>query len=289
MAPTPDILLDTTDRLVAHMRERLQAQGVRNRLLKSYANATGSTSAVLFTLGRYRMAGRKSAEPCFIFCERSARVRQPGDLCFPGGGVMPRFDALYARLLRIPGTPLSRWPDWSWWWRHHRTVARQMALFLATSLRESFEEMRLNPFGLCLLGPLIPEHLALFQQVIFPVAAWVNREQRFSLNAEVAQVIPMALKDFFDPSHFACLRIRNETGAGVLARDFRCFQPPLSNGTVPLWGATLRMVIRFLQVVFDFHPPPLATLPVIHGLLHRSYATGGMPPASHGNGLIIQE
>jgi len=49
--------------------------------------------------------GRPPGDICLILNKRSARVRQAGDLCCPGGRVNPRFDFYAARLLGC----LGRW------------------------------------------------------------------------------------------------------------------------------------------------------------------------------------
>ena len=41
-------------------------------------------------------------------------------------------------------------------------------LLFAASIRESFEEMGLNPFGVQFLGPLPPQRLVMFHREIFP-------------------------------------------------------------------------------------------------------------------------
>lgn len=271
-------LLENQNHLKAHIRQRLRQQCVHQKIRSAYTDVSLPSSAVLFLLGIHRFPGQARSEPCLIFNERSQQVRQPGDLCFPGGGVMPRFDPILARLLNLPGSPLARWPHWSDWRRNYPNVASRMALCLATGLRESFEEMKLNPFGITFLGPLPPQRLVMFRHVIFPVVGWIGRQKSFKPNWEVAKIVRMPLRDFFNPGNYALFRLQYEGAAENLIRhnasDFISFTPRLSTGTAPLWGATFRIVLTFLETVFGFRPPDNATLPVVSGRLERHYATG---------------
>ncbi|QCQ20731.1 hypothetical protein [Desulfoglaeba alkanexedens] len=76
-----------------------------------------------------------------------------GSLC-PGGTTEQGVDPIFARLLSLPGFPLSRWPHWRRWKRTCPEEAAKLALHLATCMRESWEEMRLNPLRVRFLGVL---------------------------------------------------------------------------------------------------------------------------------------
>ncbi|MDX9787055.1 MAG: hypothetical protein RBT11_09775 [Desulfobacterales bacterium] len=263
-------------RLKSHICDRLQVACLRHKLRETYADTSIPSFAILFLLEMHRLPGRAHAEPCLVLNERSELVRQAGDLCFPGGGIMERLDPILAGLLKLPGMPLSRWPHWSYWQRRYPDTARRMALFLATGLRESFEEMRLNPLGIDFLGPMPSEKLILFHRVIFPTVGWLGRLQRLKLNPEVAQIIYLPLRDFFNPNHYARLHFRYDqrTMGNTLAplpAEHPCFIPPIDNGTAPLYGATFRIVLTFLAVVFGFEPPALESLPMIPGNLGKNY------------------
>jgi len=261
-----------------HIGQRLEAQCLQRKLRSTYADPSLPSSAVLFLLGMHRFPERAHREPCLIFNERSQQVRQPGDLCFPGGGIMPCFDPILARLLNLPGSPLYRWPKWSAWRRDYPRAARRMALCLATGLRESFEEMRLNPLGITFLGPLPPEQLVMFPHVIFPVVGWLGRQKAFRPNWEVSKIVRMPLRDFFNPGNYALFRPTYEGTSLDVTRhngsDFISFTPRQDTGTAPLWGATFRIVLTFLETVFGFKPPEMSCLPVVSGRLERHYTTG---------------
>jgi hypothetical protein len=231
-----------------------------------------AVSAVLFLLGRYPGKGRLSDQPCLILNKRSARVRQPGDLCCPGGRISPRLDAGLAALLRLPASPLARWQHWQRWRRERPRQADWLRLLLATGVRESVEEMRLNPFGLTLLGPLPAQPLVMFNRVIYPMVVWVSGQKRFYPNWEVEKIICIPLRILFDPANYARYRLRiQNTSAGDTLNIFPCFRIEKAGGAEILWGATYRIAIGFLKQVFDFEPPDMHSLPEIHGHLGKSY------------------
>lgn len=231
-----------------------------------------SVSAVLFLLGRYPGQDRFSGQPCLILNKRSANVRQPGDLCCPGGTVSPRLDAGLAALLRLPMSPLLHWPYWQRWRRERPRQAGWLRLLLATGLRESVEEMRLNPFGLTFLGPLAAQSLVMFNRLIYPMVVWVSGQKRFYPNWEVEDIVHIPLRCLFDSALYARYRLQIETRSSAdRFKTFPCFRHIQSNGTEVLWGATYRITIEFLKRVFDFEPPDMHSLPEIQGRLSRSY------------------
>ena len=59
---------------------------------------------------------------------------------------------------------------------------RNSSLLYAAGLRESWEEMRLNPFGLTFLGRF-PHSVSFFiAGIIHPLAAWVSCQKEFTLS-----------------------------------------------------------------------------------------------------------
>ncbi len=271
-----DGLLQQPAVLRQHIIRRLDAHNSRQALFDLKAADWQTVSAVLFLLGRCPDKGSPGGQPCLILNKRSARVRQPGDLCCPGGTVSPRLDAGLAALLRLPMSPLARWPRWQPWRRKRPREAAWLRLLLATGLREGIEEMRLNPFGLTFLGPLPPQELVMFKRVIYPMVVWLSGQKRFYPNWEVKEIIHIPLRHFFNPSPYARYRLQIETRSGAAQMNtFPCFRHPTDRGTELLWGATYRMTTAFLKRVFDFEPPDMHSLPEIHGRLSRSYLSPG--------------
>lgn len=250
-----------------HIRTRLLEQAGGGRFGNSERN-DAATAAVLFLLGVHQPDPDRPAEPCLIFNERSRHVRQPGDLCFPGGGLSPRLDGFLAGLLRLPGFPLFRWARSRQ--RHPRALETfpQMPRLLATSLRESFEEMRINPFRVRFLGPMAPEHFERFSRIIYPMVAWNLGQKTFFPNWEVEKIIYIPLRRFFHPGAYAKLPAAHLSRYREKARltpgeEFPCLVYGDGANRVILWGLTYRIVIRFLDIVFDFKPPEISSLPVI--------------------------
>jgi hypothetical protein len=215
-----------------------------------------------------------------VFNKRSRRVKQPGDLCFPGGSVAPRLDPCLGRVLSLPGFPLDRWPYWRWWREARPRQARRLSLLLATGLREGLEEMRLNPLGVRILGPLPARELLLFRRVIYPMVGWIQRQKRFFPNWEVERVVYIPLRHLLSPELYARYHLRfdpreaDRSGGGI--REVPCFVHHGRQGTETLWGATYHIVVAFLECVFRFRPPDLHVLPVVHGSLGPDYL-GGRP------------
>jgi hypothetical protein len=204
-----------------------------------------------------------------ILNKRSVNVRQPGDLCCPGGRVSRRLDAGLAILLKLPILNLARWPQWR---KIRPRDAKWMRLLLATGVRESIEEMRLNPFGLEFLGPLPAQPLVMFQRVIYPMVVWVSGHRRFYPNWEVEKIIYIPLRDLLNPARYARYRLRFEVQSTTpQVHTFPCFRYDKGNKTEVLWGATYRITAVFLDYVFGFVSPDLNSLPEIHGSLSRAY------------------
>ncbi len=218
------------------------------------------------------------AQPCIVLNKRSTRVRQPGDLCFPGGSMAPSIDPYLALLLALPVASLGRWQQWAGWKKNHSRQSKLMSIIWATGLRESFEEMRLNPFGVRFLGPLRPQSLVMFQRTIYPMVGWIKRQKRFFPNWEVEKVVYVPLRDLLDPNLHGRYRLRMEGPAGRspagAVQDFPCVRIPAENPNEILWGATYRITMDFLELVFGFMPPAIETLPVVKGTLDETYLTG---------------
>ena len=238
----------------------------------------GVSSSVMLLLGRQSSENGQAPEVCVILNKRSARVRQPGDLCCPGGTVETHLDPYIARLLALPPFPLALWPHWGNFRRQHPEEARIMSLLLATGLRECWEEMRLNPFCARFLGPLPSQCMVLFNRVIHPLVAWVKLQTYFVPSWEVESIVRIPLRAFLNPAAYARYRLyvpprlRGRFGEG--RQDFPCFLHPTEKRTEVLWGVTFRIVAQFVELLFGFRPPAMAGLPLVAGLLDEAYLVG---------------
>jgi hypothetical protein len=271
-------LLNDKSTLINHIIHVLHERSDRQPIYSSDAVDPLAAAGVLLLLSHKSCNNKGPAQPCIILNKRSLKVRQPGDLCCPGGSVAPRVDPYFARLLSLPFVSLGRWQYWRQWKKNQSLVARLLALFWATGLRESFEEMRLNPFGVRFLGPLPPQPLVMFQRTIYPLVAWIDRQKRFFPNWEVEKVVDIPLKDFLNPANYAqyrlCLIPRGAAESINTMQHYPCFRFQLGNDTELLWGATYRIVTIFLDYLFGFKPPDHREIPIIEGSLDRNYLTG---------------
>ena len=266
--------------------DRFDPSGVTRALYDSSRQALAAAqpgmdyrkaSVVLFLVGDCPAISGGRPEPCLILNKRSARVRQAGDLCCPGGGITPGLDRPVSALLRLPGSPLSRWPYWPG--LKQVDVNGRLRLLMVTAFREGLEEMRLNPLGLEFLGLLPPQDLVLFSRRIFSLVCRVKRQRRFFPNWEVEKIVPIPLRHLLDPGRYAQYRLtidiprpdRTEPEIKHLPCFIHRYQP---GGSEIFWGATLRMALAFLEIVYGFTPPETDSLPVVSGRLTRAYLTG---------------
>jgi 8-oxo-dGTP pyrophosphatase MutT (NUDIX family) len=264
---------------IKRVMDLLHKRSHGRRFFRADIACSDEASAVLFLLGEHCQEKAQRPEPCVIFNKRSIRVRQPGDLCFPGGRIAPRLDSLLSKFLTLPLFPLARWPYWAAWRNPKGEDAEHLALLFATSLRESLEEMGLNPLGVKFLGPLPPEELQMFDRVIYPMVGWIARQRHFLLNWEVERIVYIPIRNLLNPDHYARYRLnmapRGQDGGGEETQDFPCFRHQIQDGEEVLWGATYRIVMVFLELIYGFKPPTLDTLPTIYGYLDKPYFNRG--------------
>jgi hypothetical protein len=146
---------------------------------------------------------------------------------------------------------------------------------LATSLRESYEEIRLPPFNVDFLGTLPPQNLIMFKRTIFTMVGWLKRPTRFKINQEVSAIMTIPLKDLLNPDKYAnyCLNYATSVTAHLNHnhQEFPCFVFQQGDQREVLWGVTFRIVMTLLHQVFDFELPKLEGRPVINGRIGESY------------------
>ncbi len=271
-------ILNDTSALVNHIIHVLHDRSDGVQIYSSEGADPMAAAGVLLLLSRKSCSDNRPGQPCLILNKRSLKVRQPGDLCCPGGSVAPFLDPCFARLLSLPFLSLGRWRYWRRWKKRQSSAARLLALFWATGLRESFEEMRLNPFGVRFLGPLPPQSLVMFRRSIYPLVAWIDRQKRFFPNWEVEKVVDIPLKDLLNPANYARYRLnlnpRGDAESIHTMRHYPCFRFQSGHDTELLWGATYRIVTIFLDFIFGFKPPGHGEIPIIDGSLDQNYLSG---------------
>ena len=277
-ANSPADLLNDPALLQAHIQRALHLETNPQPVWNDGRTIDNGLSVVLLLLGLQPVAPGHPPVPCVILNKRSLNVRQPGDICCPGGGIAPRLDPLTAYLLHLPGTPLRRWDYYRWWRERAPRSMPRLSLLLATALREAMEEMRLNPLGVRFQGVLPPVRLVMFKRIIYPLVGWVNRQRRFFPNWEVARIIRIPICDLLSPAGYVGLRLEmahpDKRGPDREIRHFPAFRCQSAGGNEILWGATYRIMMSFLHRVFGFLPPETNQGPFVDKRLAEDYLTG---------------
>ncbi len=263
------------EKMVDRIRNSLDGNGLQTDWGGKIGRGEIKASAVLFLLTQYQAEVEQPAEPCLLLNKRSKKVLQPGDLCCPGGGIESK-DRLFSRVLRWPFSPLRKWPAWERWKCQSSESIDGLSLLLATALRESWEEMRLNPFKVAFMGPLPVQKLVMFKREIYPLVGWVPEGQALVPNWEVERIVHLPLRRLLEVHRYARYRLTFDTTQGISHRkeDFPCFIHNGRGGEEILWGATFRIAMDFLRMVFGFRLPDLRQAPIIHRRLDDAYLNG---------------
>ncbi len=274
-----NVLISDPVQLRAHIQQVTGRYLLKKTLYPANIAALTGASAVLFTLGIMPANNGHEPEPCLILNKRSEYITQPGDLCCPGGGISARLDTFMAKTMALPGFPMWRWPFWASIKSRSRQEAEILRVLFSTSVRESYEEMRLNPFGVCFLGPLPTERLVMFARVIYPMVGWVSRQQHFRTNWEVEKIVAIPIRALLNSDNYVRYRLEikdpNDSRGNHRIYDEPSFVHRSNAETEVLWGATCRMTLSFLKLVFDFSPPPSESLPILEAMMDRTYLKNG--------------
>lgn len=203
--------------------------------------------------------------------KRSSKVSQPGDLSFPGGMLSPLKDNLLKFLISAGIIPTIRYNKHLMLNHYDRRTRRIITLFLASALREAWEEVGMNPGRLIYLGPLPTYTLKMFQRVIFPSVCFLKQQSGYRLNDEVDRIINMPLTFFFDDSCYFRLAVemaqRNDH-----VEEFPCLLFQERNGEEHiLWGATFFLIMKLMEIVYDFHIPTIPQEKTIKKTLLADY------------------
>jgi hypothetical protein len=278
-------LLNDSARFRGAILRKLYDHSVASCLLPDPAWQDLVPSSVMLLLGRMPVENGgghekqgKWGDICVVLNKRSRRVKQAGDLCCPGGSVEPELDPMLAKLLLLPGSPLWTWPHWKRLKRECPQEARLLALLLATSLREAWEEMRLNPLSVRFLGFISPQRLRLYRRIIYPMVGWVYLQKRFVPSWEVESIVQVPVTSLLDPDRYARFRLYIPRDLRErypqATEDYPCFIHRSGESTELLWGATYWIVTRFVERIFGFKPPDPHSLPLVPGLLDEGYIFG---------------
>ena len=230
-------------------------------------------AGVLVLLGKYSMQGVSGDDYFLLLNKRSSDVKQPGDLCFPGGHTNHWIDVISSHLIIPHILPLRKGKGFKLNKRTNKAAFPTITYFLGNVLREAFEEMRLNPFKVDFLGALRCYRLEQFHRTIFPIVGIIKGETKLKPNWEVDKLLKIPLLSLFEQDNYAGYRLR-VTGKfrkifNSDSMEYECFIHR-ENGQPDeiLWGATYKITMSFLKVIFDFDPPNGRERSVVYGELY---------------------
>ena len=238
-------------------------------------NATGASrraaAGVLLLLclrPDVRRTGAANAIWVFQLIKRSSQTSQGGDISCPGGMLHPLIDWAFSLLFIRSGILSGSLP-------HAGPAAEQggrreeniVSMFFANTLREAWEELRLPPLRVSLLGALPTYSLHLFSRTIFPLVALARPDWTPAPNREVARFIEIPVASFFDDNAYGRYLIHAAPGLPTADQgpwEFPCLIHEQGGTEEILWGATFFIITNFLKIVFDH------TLPDLRGKRTRS-------------------
>src|SRR3990172_4866644 len=155
----------------------------------------------------------RGGEFVFRLIKRSNLVTQAGDLACPGGILHPLKDFLLMWIIRSGLIPLLNNKAGRYSRLRNCPTFQAIALFLATAVREAWEEIRLNPFRINFLGPLSSYSLSLFPRIIFPLVCHVNMPHRFYPNYEVECFVDIPIAAFYHEDNYGMLLTESDAGS----------------------------------------------------------------------------
>lgn len=217
---------------------------------------------------------RNEGDFFFQLIKRASGVPQAGDIGCPGGLLNPFLDPFLRLFIVHKFSPILRGDALEYARKRGKTACRNITLFLANALRESWEELRINPFRVVFLGPLPSRDLISFERTIFPLAGYVKDEKGFRPNREVEKIVEIPLRTFFEDGNYGLCRLETTPGKVMEKIDNnRCYPCFIYHDEV-LWGATFDVVLNFLKIVFDFKLPESHTERIVKKKLYADYLTG---------------
>ena len=269
----PDAFADLiVRRLGEHPHDFLERHNIIRQ--ESKKGVRFATSGVLMLL-RYNESGDSE----IVLTKRSPHVLQPGDLSFPGGHVSRR-DHWHGALVSRGLSPLVRGRGLSVGRRlSGRRGFRIAADYLATALREAWEETGLPHRSVRYLGSLPAYGLTSFRRVIYPSVGFLSGRWPVNINWEVEKLVYTGLDSFLDERNYHWIDfavpddIKEASG-----RDEWRFPALVINdhdGREILWGATFHVILSFLSIVLGLIFPNIPKDRLITKNIPENYFTGG--------------
>jgi 8-oxo-dGTP pyrophosphatase MutT (NUDIX family) len=223
-----------------------------------------------------RAAGKETFS--FLLIKRSSRVSQAGDLGCPGGMQHPLLDRLLHFLVPISPSLFRDTPARLCLRQQPAMSRRLTTLFLATALREAWEEIRLPPWRIRFLGTLPTCSLALFHRTIFPLAGFVDRPVTLRPNREVERIVEIPLSSFFQTDRIGSCTFSFTDPAGLSGGDSSphpcLIHTDQNGGEEILWGATFQIIVNFLSITLAYRLPDWTKGPAVRRVLRADYLSG---------------
>ena len=111
-----------------------------------------------------------------------------------------------------------------------------------TALRESQEEIGINPKMVNIFGQLTPLHIPISNFIVYPIIGMYETTPVFKANpTEVKRVIEIKLEDLLNPN--------NCTSEEFKYGDLSFVAPIYNPENITIWGATAMMLSEFIEVV----------------------------------------
>ena len=113
---------------------------------------------------------------------------------------------------------------------------------IETALRESQEEVGINPEHVEVIGELTPLHIPISNFIVYPVVGIYNSTPKFKIDpTEVERIIEIKINDFKNPENCNS----KEFKYGDLS-----FTAPIYNpNNITIWGATAMILCEFLDIL----------------------------------------
>ena len=271
-------LLCQKDKFPLYVLEKLNRVSVDycdKHLSIAHSNSTGAShlEAGVVLLLHYQNSGYT-----FQLIKRSQSVAQAGDISCPGGMLETRTDEMLSHILfrtemirTVDGRSLNDFPG------KDKQTASLIRLFLMNALRESWEEIGLDPLNVFFLGALPTYSLTFFSRTIFPLVSLVREPFDYRLSAEVEKVMEIPVDYFFQSSFYAELEIESgsENSDPRYNMKFPCLVVNDEVGHEDiLWGATFNIIVNFLQTITGNPVPPSPPSRTVKKMLSPHYASG---------------
>lgn len=217
----------------------------------------------------------EEGEYFFKLIKRSDKVPQPGDLSCPGGMLNRFLDPILGLCISSGLLPIMNGKALAYVKDRGAESFKAINLFLANAVRESWEEIRINPFSISFTGALPSYTFSPAKRTIFPVAGVVKNSSSLRPNEEVEKVVDIPISAFFDESNYANFVI-DPPLPDRSPHDFLPQYPCLVYRDIDgeeevLWGATYNIILDFLYLTLGHRQPDMSGRRIIKRSLRPDY------------------